>query len=237
MTRSVVVPIGVWNAGRTKGMTLEQSKNVFTRNCVKVHEKLKNGFGLFQEWDEADAANEHAISAKIFAETHKWLQFSQATPVAIPDEFKLLRHPKPKTLKMSEGIAKWSPHRVLTKGLVALRTDEDCKFFVGSTHIMRKRKGKANEFRRGHIKKLRAQFRYAKKHNQALIIGLDANDVALEKLHPDAKVLYHNGLDYIIALDSDDVKFKRVRKQTVDTTIDGHNLGIVYVEVEYEEAA
>lgn len=235
MTKCVTVTFGVWNAGRTKRKTVAESKRIFTRNFKLVHRKLRNGFGFFQEWDEADKADEHAISAKIASETHRWLRFSTAVPVMIPDEWKIMRKPRPSTLKMSEGIPKWSPHRVLTKGLVGLRSDPDCHFLIGSTHIMRKRKGSANEQRRKHINRLRRQFRYAEKRDLAFIIGLDGNDLDLPKLHPNAKVLYHRGLDYIIALDSTKVKFKRKRKETVDTTIDGHNLGIIQVEVEYEE--
>lgn len=235
MTKTVVVRIGVWNAGRTKNKTVKESKALFTKNFKLVHTKMKNGFGLFQEWDEADKADEHAISAKIASETHKWLRFPSAVPVMIPDEWKLLRKPLPATLKMSDGIAGWSPHRVLTKGLVALRSDLGCRFLIGSTHIMRKRKGEADKQRRKHINRLKRQFRYAEKRDLAMVVGLDANDMNLEQLHPRAKVLYHQGLDYIIALDSSTVKFKRIRKQTVDTTIDGHNLGYVDVEVEYEE--
>lgn len=237
MKKTVVVRIGVWNAGRTKNMTVKESKNLFTKNFKLVHSKLKDGFGLFQEWDEADKADEHSISAKIASETHKWLRFPSAVPVMIPDEWKLLRKPLPSTLKMSDGIAGWSPHRVLTKGLVALRSDLGCRFLVGSTHIMRKKKGKADRERRKHINRLKRQFKYAEKKDLAMVIGLDANDLDLEKLHPNAKVLYHRGLDYIISLDSSTVKFKRIRKEMVETTIDGHNLGYVDVEVEYEELA
>lgn len=235
MTKTVVVRIGVWNAGRTKNMTVKESKALFTKNFKLVHSKLKDGFGLFQEWDEADKADEHSISAKIASETHKWLRFPSAVPVMIPDEWKLLRRPLPATLKMSDGIARWSPHRVLTKGLVALRSDLGCRFLIGSTHIMRHKKGEAERQRRKHIKRLKNQFRYAEKRDLALLIGLDANDMNLEELHPNAKVLYHRGLDYIIALDSSTVKFKRIRKETVNTTIDGHDLGVVDVEIEYEE--
>lgn len=237
MTKTVVVRLGVWNAGRTKRKTVKESADLFTKNFNLVHTKLKDGFGLFQEWDEADKADEHGISAKIAGETHKWLRFPSAVPVMIPDEWKLLRRPLPATIKMSDGIARWSPHRVLTKGLVALRSDLGCRFLIGSTHIMRSKPGEADRQRRKHIKRLKNQFHYAAKRDLALVIGMDANDVELEKLHPNAKVLYHRGLDYIIALDSSTVKFKHVRKQTVDTTIDGHDLGIVDVEIEYEELA
>jgi len=237
VTKSIVVTFGVWNAGRTKNKTIAESKRLFTVNFTRVHRRLRNGFGFFQEWDEADKADEHGISAKIAGETHKWLRFPSAVPVMVPDEFKILRKPRPNTLKMSDGIARWSPHRVLTKGLVALRSDTACQFLVGSTHIMRKRKGEADKQRAKHINRLKRQFAQAEAKDDALIIGLDANDLHLPDLHPNAKVLYHRGLDYIIALDSSTVKFKRVRKETVDTTIDGHNLGVVEVEVEYEEAA
>lgn len=237
MTKTVVVRFGVWNAGRTKNKTVRESKALFTKNFKLVYSKLRNGFGLFQEWDEADKADEHGISAKIAAETHRWLRFPSAVPVMIPDEWKLLRKPLPKTLKMSDGIAGWSPHRVLTKGLVALRCDPACRFLVGSTHIMRKKKGEPDRQRKRHITRLKNQFKYADSRDLAMIIGLDANDLDLESLHPNAKVLYHKGLDYIIALDSSTVKFKRIRKETVDTTIDGHNLGVIDVEVEYEESA
>lgn len=237
MAKSVVVTFGVWNAGRTKNKTLAESKKLFTLNFTRVHRRLRDGFLFCQEWDEADKADEHGISAKIACETHKWLRFPSAVPVMVPDEFRILLKPRPSTLKMSEGIARWSPHRVLTKGLVALRSDTACQFLVGSTHIMRKRRGEADRERAKHIRRLKRQFRYAESKGLGLIIGLDANDIDLEQLHPDAKVLYHRGLDYIIALDGETVTFKRVRKETVGTTIDGHNLGIVEVEVEYEEAA
>jgi hypothetical protein len=234
MTGSIIVDFGVWNAGRTHGMNVKEAQRVFDENCTKVQRNLRKGFLMAQEFDEADTALEHPSAAHIFGQTHKWIQFKQATPSAVPDQFRISTKPVPTTVKMSEGIARWSPHRVMTKADVVLRDDEACRFIVASTHIMRHKKGEADKFRALHISRLRAQFRAAEKRGIGMVLGLDGNDPDLPELHPNQKVLYHNRIDYIIALDGKDLKFEKKRTRVVDTNIDNHNLGIATTKISWK---
>lgn len=216
-----MVWIGTCNIGRNK--TIATRETAIRKVCRAYH-----GITGWQEIDEGDAGDEHAV-LKGAMPNFSWANFSSREPIGAPRGWKLTAQ---RYVKTSKGIAGVSPQRGISEGFYQSRWSKRKRFAVLNNHPIagaHTKPGQKMEAARTkaweeHDAKLRARIDYYVKLGVDVVVTGDFNHPKMPKLHPRQRTLVHSGLDYILLIPGKGSPLRWTKKatKTVALNIDGH---------------
>jgi len=190
-----------------------------TANVHKLrHSKAVKGF---QEIDEADRPEEHAVLARELPPG--WAAFDTRVPINVPPPWRIVRT---RITKACDGLAHFTPHRVITQALIELLDDNQSvtpRLVVVNLHFPR-RSLQTLTRRRKCRRALRAVIAYWHGLGVTVVWMGDTNQVRMRKMHDLEQSVVDAGLDHIrVVPHPEGVQVEVLRKGSVDLTIDGHD--------------
>jgi len=181
------------------------------------HSKAVKGF---QEIDEADRPEEHAVLAREIPPG--WAAFDTRVPINVPPPWRIVRT---RITRACDGLPHFTPHRLITQALIELLDDDHVtpRLVVVNLHFPR-RAPQTLTRRRSCRRALRAVITYWHGLGYTVVWMGDTNQVRMRKMHDLEQPVVDAGLDHIrVVPHPDGVQVEVLRTGSVDLTIDGHD--------------
>lgn len=206
----------------------------FVANVRRLKDRIPNPAVIgFQEIDEADTPNEHAVLRDVFpGRTWAGWATDEGVPVRCPIGVPHLWEIVPGTARVSSGsggVAHLTPPRKVVEAVIHPDGQPDLTVAVLNWHSPRN-DHRLDDERRDTIAKVVERLDALKVDGRDVLATTDANDLALLQHWPGlratgVRILAHAGLDYVLHLPApaNGLAVEKVKQGSVDLTIDGHN--------------
>lgn len=226
--------IEVWTVNLGRGVSDEKFR-LAVRSVLRSADRSRAAI-LFQEIDEADGPDEHAILAREAFKSYRPNGWTTAVPILTSRRrFKVTGT---RTTFASKGLAKVTPHRVIEEVVTRLidrdsgatRLDFPAIVFL-NTHMALARP--TTRTRRAiHRTRLTARVASHRARGRIVIYGLDSNTHGhWKRLVPGERMLVEGGpggIDKIVLILPRDVIARVAERRRAELGIDGHDgLGVV----------
>lgn len=185
-------------------ITVNEGRNMGTAGYTSDLHKIKNEFPKaiigWQEIDEADPANEHAVMREVF-KGYQIINFEYKEPITLPAKVKVVDH---KVIHLSKGVAHTSPPRIANEVWIETKYS-DKPIVIINTHLIAgawNNKIEPNqELRRElwnqSVEKLRKRIEFHHNAGRTVFWMGDMNRMDMPKLHKDERRIVSSGIDSI----------------------------------------
>lgn len=204
----------VWAANLGRGVTAA----TFERELVRLLAAAgPRAFLFLQEIDEADAPEEHRILSRLTRDTHTIVGGQTAVPILVPRDVPIV---KSNVTLASRGLAKVTPHRVVTECTIRL---PGVRATLLNTHLPLARPSTVT--RRAQVRAtLRRRATTARERDEAVVWAADTNTrTRFPRMAPGEVNVINAGIDKIRAAAPRGRRVVVADRRTLELHIDRHN--------------